>query len=262
MPDSTPLPDWRLPRGVTRGTWEHAQAEDVSRAYDERFSHGAGRELDEVMLEQLLSPPGLVVDLGCGAGRLALPLARRGLRCVGVDLSRAGLAELSQQAAVQALPIHVLLANLVELDAIRDHAADYCISMYSTLGMIRGRANRRQFLEHVRRILKPGGRFVVHVHNRWSNLYQPQSRGWLFANWAQSLLRRDVEAGDKFYDYHDVPNFFLHIFTRREFVGELRKAGFTVEQLLPLSIERQGLLKWPWLLESVRAGGWIAVCRV
>jgi len=261
VPGSNPLPDWRLPRGVTRGTWEHAQSKDIARAYDERFSHGSPQELDEAILEEILRPPGMVIDLGCGAGRLALPLARRGLHCVGVDLSRSALAELSRQAETQLLPIDCLLANLVELDTVRDSVADYCIAMYSTLGMIRGRANRQQFLRHVRRVLKPGGRFVVHIHNRWSNLFQPQSRGWLIANLAQSLWRRDVEAGDKFYEYHDVPNFFLHVFTRREIARDLREAGIAVERLLPLSVERQALLSLPWLFPGVRAGGWIVICR-
>ena len=106
-----------------------------------------------------------------------------GFHCVAVDLSR---PVLRREAAAEAenLLVDRLLANLVELDCLRDQSADQCISMYSTLGMIRGRENRRQFLRHVRRILKPGGTFVVHVHNRWYNLFQPQSRWWFLTNLA------------------------------------------------------------------------------
>jgi SAM-dependent methyltransferase len=258
---SASRPDWRLPRGVTRGLWEHAQAEHVIGAHVERFSQGGARELDELLLNDLLQPPGLVVDLGCGDGRLAMPLARRGFHCIAVDLSRPALASLRRQAEAESLPIEPLAANLVELDCLVDRSADHCISMYSTLGMIRGRDNRLQFLRHARRILKPGGMLVVHVHNRWYNLFQPQSRLWFIANLFESAWRRDVEAGDKFFAYQGVPNFFLHVFTRREFLGDLRSAGFRVERLIPLSIERRDTLRRPWLFGRFRAGGWIAVCR-
>jgi SAM-dependent methyltransferase len=33
-------------------------------------------------------------------------------------------------------------------------------------------------LAHVRRILKPGGLFLLHVHHRWASLYDPG--GWKF----------------------------------------------------------------------------------
>ncbi|HVU89576.1 MAG TPA: class I SAM-dependent methyltransferase [Pirellulales bacterium] len=261
MAESSSRPDWRLPRGVTRALAEHAQLSDVALAYDERFSVGDGGELDEKILNKYVQPPGLVVDLGSGAGRLAVPLARRGLRVVAVDLSRPALKALRARSDLDGLSIECLVANLVELDALRDGTADYCISMFSTLGMIRGHENRRQFLRHVRRILRPGGRFVLHVHNRWYHLWQQQSRGWFLRNLFQSLTRRDVEAGDKYFTYHGVPNMFVHAFTRRELLSDLRSASLRVETLIPLSIERRHPLKMPWLLGSIRAGGWIAVCK-
>lgn len=261
MPKNPTRPDWRLPRGVTRGLWEHVHAEDVVGAYDEKFSREAPRELDEVVLEQYLSPPGTVLDLGCGTGRLTIPLARRGFHCIAIDLSQPALAELGRQADDEGLKIDRLVANLVDLDALPDRVADACISMYSTLGMIRGRDNRRRALDHVRRLLKPGGTFVVHVHNRWYNLFQPQSRVWFLRNAFESLVRRDVEAGDKFFDYQGVPNFFLHVYTRGELKRELHAAGFRIEQLIPLSVKRTTPLQMPSLCGSLRAGGWIAICR-
>jgi SAM-dependent methyltransferase len=253
-------PDWQLPRGVSRALLEHAELADVELAYNERFSRESEHELDEQILAEHL-PPGLFVDLGAGSGRLAIPLARRGLRCAAIDLSRSALAAILRQGEAEALPISCVLANLVELDCLRDQIADSCICMYSTLGMIRGQDNRQQFLRHVRRILKPGGRFVLHVHNRWYSLFQPQGRGWLLKNLLRSAVQRDVEAGDKYFAYHGVPNMFLHVFTRSELLRDLRTAGFAVERVIPLSIERRRALRMPWLLGRVRAGGWIVMCR-
>ena len=47
-------------------------------------------------------------------------------------------------------------ANLVELDGVRDKSLDGAICLFSTLGMIRGRKNRRRVLDHAQRILRPG----------------------------------------------------------------------------------------------------------
>ena len=246
---------------MTRALWEYVHDDRAIDASDEQFSQGGELELDEAILNDIIRPPGVVVDLGCGIGRLAVPLARRGLRCVAVDLSHAALKAVERHARAAALPIDCLLANLVDFDCLRDRSADYCMAMYSTLGMIRGRDNRLQALRHVRRILKPGGTLVVHVHNRWHNIFQPQSRWWLAVNLAKSLARPNVEAGDKFFDYHGVPNMFLHVYTRGELVSDLRRAGFRIERLIPLSTERRETLRAPWFLGWLRAGGWIAVCR-
>src|SRR5262249_58740241 len=40
------------------------------------------------------------------------------------------------------------------------------------------------------RLLRPGGRFVLHVHNRWFNLWDPQGRRWLLGNTLAALLGR------------------------------------------------------------------------
>src|SRR5207253_1412334 len=40
---------------------------------------------------------GPVLELGCGTGRVLLPIAREGIRCVGVDASPSMLAELRRK---------------------------------------------------------------------------------------------------------------------------------------------------------------------
>ena len=67
--------------------------------------------------------------------------------------------------------------------------------LFSTLGMIRGRENRQRVLNHVRRILKPGGLFVVHVHNLWYNLYDPGGPWWLVKNLLTAAVARHRGGG-------------------------------------------------------------------
>lgn len=255
------LPQWRLPRGVTRGVWQYTQADHIAEGYDDYFALNRLFEFDEQVLARHFSRPGLVVDLGCGTGRALVGLARRGFRGLAVDLSPAMLHIVAEKAKSEDLPIHLLRANLVELDCLRSRSADYGVCLFSTLGMIRGRENRHRLLLHARRILKPGGLFVLHVHNLWYNLFNPAGRRWLLGHLPAVLLGRRLELGDKFFYYRAIPQMYLHTFTRRELVRALGRAGFRIRELIPLNTDRQKPLARPWFFGRVRANGWIAVCE-
>jgi SAM-dependent methyltransferase len=246
---------------VTRSLWEYVQAPHIADDYDAYFQGNSLFDFDEAVLRRHFTRPGLLVDLGCGTGRLLVPFARRGFRGLAVDLSPHMLAIVGRKAADERLPIDRLLANMTELDCLRDAVADYCICMFSTLGMVRGRDNRLRVLSHARRIVKPGGKFILHVHNRWYNLLNPQGRRWLLVNFLNWLAGRPTEPGDKFFDYRGIPQMFLHIFTRRELKRDLLAAGFSIREFISLDTARRHALRHPWFFGRLRANGWIVVCE-
>ena len=254
-------PEWRLPRGVTRSVWEYTQADHIADHYDDYFVGNRLFQFDQQVLARHFDRPGLVVDLGSGTGRALLGLARRGFRGLAVDLSPAMLRIVAEKARLENLPIQGLRANLVELDCLRSRSFDYALCLFSTLGMIRGRENRRRLLAHARRILKPGGLLVLHVHNLWYNLFDPAGRRWLVRHLSTVLFRRGVERGDKFFYYRGIPQMFLHTFTQGELVRALARAGFRLKELIPLDTTRQRPLAHSWFLGRFRPNGWIAVCQ-
>jgi len=143
------------------------------------------------------------------------------------------------------LTIPCLKANLVELDAIADGSFDYAACLFSTLGMIRGTQNRRQFLGHVFRLLKPGGKFVLHVHNR-------------HFRFGRGLGRRGKERGDRTMPQaYGGAELTLHHFTRADIDHELRFAGFTISEFKPVGLSETGELHWPGIFPSVRAYGFL-----
>lgn len=260
MPETNP-PTWQLPPGVTRGLWDYAHTEHIASDYDVYFSEHKLFELDEAIIRRHFTTPGLVADLGCGTARALVPLVRRGFRGLAVDLSEPMLRVVREKVEREGLDITCVQANLVELDGIADGAVDYCLSLFSTLGMIRGRSNRGLALRHARRILKPGGKFVIHVHNYWYNLYDPGGPWWLVRNFLRATFCRDVEYGDKFFFYRGVNNMFLHVFTYREMCHELRRAGFRIIDKVFLDPGRWHALRCPWFVGNLRANGWIFVCE-
>ncbi len=258
-------PQWQLPRGVSHGLWDYAQSEFIAEDYDEYFSYTQLFELDQRIVLETLSqtgqPDDLVADLGCGTGRALEEVVKAGYRGLAIDLSWPMLRIVQQKASQQGLKIQCLRANLVELGVLADNSVNHCISLFSTLGMISGAANRQACLNHVSRILKPGGRFVLHIHNYWYNLYDPGGPRWLFSNWLKSWTSAGVERGDRHFSYRGVPNMFLHVFRYREIKKSLARAGMAIEKMVPLHAQRQKPLTRPWLLRDLRANGWILVIR-
>lgn len=57
-----------------------------------------------------------VLDLGCGQGRDALFIARRGHHVVGVDVSQTGIVQLIEDAQSESLSIEGVVADLCEYE--------------------------------------------------------------------------------------------------------------------------------------------------
>jgi len=254
-------PRWQLPPGVTWSVWQYAHTPHIAEDYDDFFAFNRLFKLDQEVLARHVRPPGLVVDLGCGTGRALVPLARRGLCGLAIDLSEDMLRIVQKKADREGLPIRCVRANIVELDWLCDHSADYVICLFSTLGMVQGAENRLRVLRHARRALKPGGLLVIHTHNFWFDLYEPSGPWWLVRNLLQSAVLRGMQRGDKYFAYRGIPQMFLHVFTYRELRRAVRQAGFRVIEVIPLSTNRSQCLRSPWLLGSLRANGWIVVAQ-
>lgn len=259
-------PHWRLPKGVTRGEWEYFESESVAGSYDQYFEYNELFQFDVPLIQGWLDAHpfgrgGLIADLGCGTGRALLPLVDAGYRGLAIDLSPHMLKIVRDKSLAANLPIYPVQANLVELDGIRDGVVDHAISLFSTLGMIAGSDHRQAALDHVWRILRDGGLFILHVHNRRFNLYDPGGPQWFFKSWLRATFVRDIQWGDKYFDYRGVHKMFLHVFSRREIGRALDRAGFRIRQVVPLEARRRRPLRAPWWLQNWRANGWIIVAE-
>ena len=273
-PNSNPplsRPQWQLPAGVSRGTWDYVHSDLVADDYDNYFEGNSLFEFDQRILLETFQKRAdraetIVMDLGCGTGRALMPFLEAGFHGIAVDLSERMLEIVRDKAnhlsvSPEQVQLQCIRANLVELDCLADHSIDYAMCMFSTLGMIRGEPARIAMLKHVRRILREDGVFIFHIHNFWYNLYDPGGPKWLLKNIWQSWFDRDLERGDKYFPYRGVNQMFLHVFSRGELKRILRKAGFRQLRFIALAVKRNQPLRLPGCLQSLRANGWIVVCR-
>jgi ubiquinone/menaquinone biosynthesis C-methylase UbiE len=216
-------------------------------------------ERDRIELGKRFTEPGRLVDLGCGTGRHSLQFASKGFNVVAVELSQFMLEQVGLKLH-EGLHVDRVQANLCHLGCFPDASFDYALSMFSTLGMIRGVEPRRQALREIGRIVKPGGRLALHAHNIFLNLRDPQGRAWL---WKQLglFLKRSPSYGDQLMTYREIPAMEVHLYRWNELKRDLRNAGFVIEETVAIDEIMARPIAFPSLLHSIRAGGWIVFCR-
>ncbi len=249
-------PAWRLPDGVDAPLWLYTHTPRLAADEDAYFAGHPLFQADEQILDERFTDPGPLVDLGCGAGRHSIRFASRGFAVTSIDLSLSMLHVVGVKARAARVDLLRVQANLCRLGCFPDQSFDYALSMFSTLGMIRGRASRQRALGEARRILRPGGRLALHVHNLWLNLRDPQGRRWLLRHAAKVLSRRDP-LGDRRMDYRGINGMYVHLYRWGELKRELHRAGFRIDQVIPLDEVSAAPIPMPSLAPRFRAGGWI-----
>src|SRR3954451_19127156 len=86
---------------MTEGWWDTFFDEDYLATYTSTRRSDEESELEAVAVARLLSlePGASVLDAPCGYGRGTVPLAQRGYRMTGIDLSEVQLDEARRRAA-------------------------------------------------------------------------------------------------------------------------------------------------------------------
>jgi len=104
-----------------------------------------------------LTAPARVLDIGCGQGRDALPLARMGHRVVGVDLSPKGVADLVAAAKTEGLAVTGQVADITTFVPEGDFDA---LLFDRTLHMLEA-PDRHAVLRRLVGHLRPGGVLLI-----------------------------------------------------------------------------------------------------
>lgn len=258
--ESHSIPAWKLPPGVSRGCWDYAHSKQIAENYDESFASDALFEYDQKILAEQFIQPGSLIDLGCGTGRHVLEFAKRGFDVMGVDLSPEMLERTRCKAEAANVQVTTQQANLVELSSEVEQQFDYAICMFSTLGMIQGGDHRLQALYEVNRVLKPGGKFAVHVHNLWSVLKTGSGRNWLAGHAVRAFCGQE-QLGDSFAAYRGISQFYLHFFTATELRNLLTRAGFQIQLWHPFRLNRNRNVETVSYCQTLRADGWIVIAE-
>src|SRR3954452_2661993 len=120
---------------------------------------GFMRESGEVVVRSLgIVPPLWALDLGCGDGTTAVPLAQMGADVTGIDIAR-NLVEAGNRRAKQAgLPrLEFQEGDACNLQGVDDHSFDLTLSVFGAMFVTKPHDVAKEMI----RVTKPGGRIVM-----------------------------------------------------------------------------------------------------
>ena len=197
------------------------------------------RDVDAVWRALQPQPGQTVLDLACGAGRLAAPLAARGLLVHGVDAS-AGMLARARARCGDRVALHQL--DMRELDA--REAYEHVFNWFTSLTYFDDAAIR-DVLARVARALRRGGRFAIDL---------PQRDGHLMVD----LCRFDTVRGRVDTERIVVRDgvrrarFFIRLPTPNELADWLLDAGFRDVELSDLDGRELTLQSWHMVAVATR----------
>jgi len=196
--------------------WRHR---DTALAYARAAAQVGLWESERLLAGRHLPREGRILELGCGAARVALGLWRDGWKeVVPTDLSpeMVGIAE--GVLAEAGCPFRPLVADATDLP-FGPASFDGAVFAFNGLMCIPGRERRARALAEIRRVLRPGSPLLLTAHDR---LTGPNRAHWLAAT-----APPGGELGDRWHETDSGP-VFIHASTEAECRGELEAAGFAV----------------------------------
>jgi SAM-dependent methyltransferase len=108
-----------------------------------------------------------VLDVGCGTGIDAIALARLGVGVVGIDFSPAMIARCQAKIATAGMGDRVE-AHLLGVEALQELENQSFDGLISAFAGLNGLHDLSQFAEDAARLVRPGGRLLLHLLNRFS----------------------------------------------------------------------------------------------
>jgi 2-polyprenyl-3-methyl-5-hydroxy-6-metoxy-1,4-benzoquinol methylase len=141
--------------------WYESLFANYGRSYDkESFTQGTLGEVDFVERELGADRSKRILDIGCGTGRHAIELAKRGYRVTGFDLSEGQLRTAREKAAVAGVAV-----EFQRRDATRPHFSqefDAAIMLCEgAFPLMETDEKNYAILRHAGAALRPGGKLLL-----------------------------------------------------------------------------------------------------
>jgi SAM-dependent methyltransferase len=133
--------------------------DEIAEVYDDWMPGGYSAQASEAAADFLagLAPGGTALELGIGTGRVALPLAARGVAVHGLDASEAMVTRLRAKPGGADLP--VTMGDFADVPV--DGEFDLVYVVFNTFFALPTQEDQLRCARNVAARLRPGGRFVV-----------------------------------------------------------------------------------------------------
>ncbi len=201
--------------------------------FDTLSARQTGNEVDYIIKKLALAPGKRFLDCPCGIGRISIPLAKRGVRVTGVDITKSYLDELSVKAARLKIRIDLEHNDMRRINF--NSQFDAAGNIWTSFGYFDKESDNYLVIKKMFRALKPGGKFMLHVINRdWIvRNYTPSD--WFEAKGVRIFEQRHMDFSRSVNEsvYHcikdgkeTVVRFGIRMYSFHEILQMMRKAGF------------------------------------
>lgn len=119
--------------------------------------------IDFIVMQARLDPGSLLMDQCCGIGRLSLPLARRGIRVIGVDLVESYIKRAGEAGSAEKLPCTFHHGD--GFVYVSPEPCDAVINWFSSFGYTPDDQQNGEMVQRAFESLKPGGTFLLDYAN-------------------------------------------------------------------------------------------------
>lgn len=175
-----------------------------------------------------------VLDVGCGTGRHAIELARRGYRVTGIDLSSGMLAEARRKATAAGLDVAFVHADAATYAAPAPFDAVICLcgAAFTVVDLEADPlVHDAAILANIHRALRPGAPFVLTTPNGYRRIREV-SDGDIAAGAFDPATMVQVREDDFTIRGAEGPmRYKERLYTPPELVGLLGRSGFAVEHM-------------------------------
>ena len=191
---------------------------------------------DMIMLSKYAYKGDKILDLGCGNGRLIELFEGKGIEYIGVDNSEK-MIEIARARYPGGKFLVIPDLNLPFSDNSFDKV--YCLAV---LHHIPSDEFRLQFLNEIKRILKPGGLLILTVWNLWHLWFKPflwlgykRLRKYFFLILKYTTLKvfnkSKIDFKDIFMPWRETTQRYVHCFTKGELKRLTKKSGFKISEI-------------------------------
>ena len=142
---------------MTDGAFDATVAARYDRDVSERFDPEHPRDVVGVLAA--LTGDGPALEFAIGTGRVALPLAKRGVEVHGIELSTAMVAELAKKPGADRIPVTIGDMATTRLDAVGSFGLVFLV--FNTITNVLTQAEQVECFRNAAAHLAPGGHFVV-----------------------------------------------------------------------------------------------------
>lgn len=165
---------------ATPGNWWTTFYEELP--LESFMERGKTAELDQTLaflFDKLALHPGMTVfDQCCGTGEVSVPLARRGISIVGVDLCQKFIKLATERALTSDLPCQYFCGDAFTF--VPEEYCDAAFNWWTSFGYAQDDATNKMMLERAYQALKPGGLFALDYPNLTGIARSFQARSYKF----------------------------------------------------------------------------------